>query len=344
MDEVIFAEMERRKRIRRITVLSILTLAILVIFFISMDTGYTKLSPSEVFKTLFGMGDEKQSLILFEFRLPRIIISILIGSGLAVSGCVLQGVTRNPLADPGILGITAGAGLLVVLFISFYPNSMDAPVLFLPFLALLGGGMAAALIYMLTYKKNEGLLPGRLLLNGIGVSAGISALMIVLMLKLNPRQFDFLAVWLAGSIWGTSWKHVLTLLPWILLLIPYVIFKSRSLDVLGFGDQLAAGLGMPVEKERLKLLAAAVFLAAASVSVSGGIGFIGLIGPHMAKRLIGTGHKYLIPASALTGSLLLIAADTIGRTVLQPSEIHAGIVVAIIGAPYFLFLLSRSKA
>ena len=340
MKEVLL--LEQRRRIRRITVLTSFVALILLTFIISLNTGFSRLTPLEVFQTLFGMGTEKQSLILFEFRLPRIIISILVGAGLAVSGCILQGVSRNALADPSILGITSGAGFVVVLFISFYPSTADAPAFLLPFLAMLGGGLTATLIYGLAYKRNEGLIPTRMILTGIAVSAGISAAMIVLMLKLNPRQFDLIAVWLAGRIWGTTWEYVLTLLPWIIILLSFVFYKVRILDVLTFGDKLAIGLGVPLEKERLKLLAAAVGLAAACVSVSGGIGFVGLIGPHLARRLIGPHHRYLIPASALAGALLLLLADTIGRVVLQPSEIHAGIVVAIIGAPYFLYLLARS--
>lgn len=338
-----FLLVEKKRRSRKLSVIAILAILIFITFIISMNTGFSRLSPTEVFQTFFGMGTEKQSLILFEFRLPRIVISILIGAGLAVSGCILQGVSRNALADPGILGITTGAGFVVVLFISFYPSTAAAPTFLLPFLALLGGMVTAALIYVLSYKKNEGLLPTRMILTGIGVAAGINALMIVLMLKLNPRQFELVAVWLAGRIWGTTWEYVLTLLPWIIILIGFVLYKARILDVLTFGDKLATGLGVSVEKERIKLVAVAVALAAACVSVSGAIGFVGLIGPHLARRLVGAHHQYLLPASALAGSLLLIIADTLGRVVLQPSEIHAGIVVAIIGAPYFLYLLAKSN-
>lgn len=344
MENILPLEAERKKKIRRITVLSILAILILLTFIISMNTGYSSLSPMEVIRTFFGMGTEKQSLILFEFRLPRIIVAILVGAGLAVSGCILQGISQNALADPGILGITTGAGLMVVLFVSFYPSNTAAPVLFLPFLALVGGSLTALLIYKLSYKKHHGLLPSRLILTGIAVAAGISALMTILTLRLTPQKYDFVAVWLAGTIWGTSWEFVLTLLPWIIVLFTFIFYKARILDVLNFGDKLATGLGVPVEKERLKLLAAAVGLAASCVSVSGGIAFIGLIGPHLARRLIGPHHQFLLPASALAGALLLLVADTLGRTIMQPSEIHAGIVVAIIGAPYFLYLLARSKA
>ncbi|WP_205138289.1 FecCD family ABC transporter permease [Virgibacillus halotolerans] len=326
------------------TVLSVFILLILLTLIISVNIGAIRLSPAELLQTLIGRGTAQQNLILFEFRLPRIVISILVGAGLAVSGCILQGISRNPLADPGILGITTGAGLTIVLCMTFYPPNQDIPVLLLPFLSLIGGVITAAIIYALSYKKQEGLLPNRLILTGIAVAAGISAIMMVISLRLPPEKYDVLAVWLAGRIWGTEWRFVLTLLPWIVILLPYVFSKARTMDALSFGDSLATSLGVPVEKERLKLLAVAVGLAASCVSVSGGIGFVGLIGPHLARRLIGSGHRLLLPASAIAGALLLIVADTIGKAILQPSEIPAGVIVAIIGAPYFLYLLSRSAA
>ncbi|MBM7601344.1 iron complex transport system permease protein [Virgibacillus halotolerans] len=335
---------DKKVKIRRMTVLSVFILLILLTLIISVNIGAIRLSPAELLQTLIGRGTAQQNLILFEFRLPRIVISILVGAGLAVSGCILQGISRNPLADPGILGITTGAGLTIVLCMTFYPPNQDIPVLLLPFLSLIGGVITAAIIYALSYKKQEGLLPNRLILTGIAVAAGISAIMMVISLRLPPEKYDVLAVWLAGRIWGTEWRFVLTLLPWIVILLPYVFSKARTMDALSFGDSLATSLGVPVEKERLKLLAVAVGLAASCVSVSGGIGFVGLIGPHLARRLIGSGHRLLLPASAIAGALLLIVADTIGKAILQPSEIPAGVIVAIIGAPYFLYLLSRSAA
>jgi len=328
---------------RNLLAIGILIALIVIAFIISMNTGYIKLSPLEVVRTLFGFGTDKQELILFEFRLPRIIISVLVGMGLAVSGCVLQGISRNALADPGILGINAGAGLAVMLFISFFPSTTATPVFLLPVLAFLGAGVTAVIIYSLAYKRQEGISPMRLLLTGVAVAAGISSIMIVLTLRLSPENYQFLANWLAGSIWGSNWKFVLSLLPWIIVLIPFVFSKARVLNVLNLGDLTATGLGASIEKERRILLAAAVGLAGASVSVSGGIGFVGLIGPHLARQLVGSKHQILIPVAALTGGLLVLIADTIGRWILQPSEIPAGIVVAVIGAPYFLYLLSRLK-
>ncbi|MGG3450592.1 FecCD family ABC transporter permease [Domibacillus aminovorans] len=339
-----FSPAETKRRKRSITTLSVFLVLIVVAFIISVNTGHIRLTPIELIRTLFGAGTDKQELVLFDFRLPRIIISVLVGAALAVSGCVMQGLSRNALADPGILGINAGAGLVVMLYVAFFPTQTVSSVLLLPVLAWLGAGLTAALIYVLSFKKGEGLLPTRLLLTGIAVAAGISAFTIVLTLRLSPEQYQFVATWMAGSIWGSNWKFVAALLPFIVILLPFVCYKARVLNILSLGDQMAVGLGTSVEKERLVLLAAAVGLAGSSVSVSGGIGFVGLIAPHLVRRLIGPKHQFLLPGSALAGALLVLVADTIGRWIIQPSEIPAGIVVAVIGAPYFLYLLARSKA
>lgn len=343
MDIVSATPGERRRRKKGILVMFVIGFLIVIAFLISMNTGYVRLAPMDVLRTLTGLGSDRQRLILFDLRLPRIVISMLIGAGLAVSGCVMQGISRNALADPGILGINAGAGLMVTLFISFYPSTAAAPVYLLPVLALAGAGMTAALIFSLAYKRHRGLSPTRLLFNGIAVAAGISSAMIVLTMRLSPENYQFVATWLAGSIWGANWSFVFSLLPWIIVLLPYVIYKAPIMNVLQMDVQTATGLGVPVAREQLKLLSAAVGLAASCVAVSGGIGFVGLIGPHLARQLVGPKHQLLLPASALAGSLLVITADTIGRWILQPMEVPTGIVVAVIGAPYFLYLLARSK-
>lgn len=330
------------KKQRRAGIIACIFIILLIILFlISLNTGVIRIDPVTVVKTIFGSGTPRDELLLFEFRLPRITIAMLIGMGLAVSGAVLQGIVKNPLADPGIIGINAGAGLTVMLFVSYFSTELGNSVFIMPVLAFAGAGAAAVIIYAFSYKKDEGVSPIRLILVGVAVAAGISALMIVLTLKLDPRTYDFVATWLAGSIWGSNWNFVLALLPWLLILIPFVYMKSRVLDVLNLGDHTAVSLGMDLEKERRILLAAAVGLAAASVSVSGGIGFVGLIAPHMTRRLVGNKHKYVIPICALVGAVLVLTADTIGRVILQPAEIPTGVVVAIIGAPYFLYLLAK---
>lgn len=336
---------QNQQNVRRKNFLIIATLIVLIVvtFVMSMNTGVIKLTPMEVIRTLFGQGDAQQQLILFQFRLPRIVIGVLVGMGLAIAGAVLQGISKNALADPGILGINAGAGLAVMLYISFFPTTKSVPVYLLPVLAFIGAGLTAVIIYTLSYKRHEGITPMRLILTGVAVAAGISSAMIVLTLRLTPENYQFVATWLAGSIWGSNWRFVLALLPWLLILLPFIYMKSRVLNILNLGEVTSIGLGASIEKERRWLLAASVGLAGASVSVSGGIGFVGLIAPHLARQLVGANHQFLLPTSALLGGFLVLLADTVGRSILEPSEIPAGIVVAVFGAPYFLFLLARLK-
>lgn len=334
----------KRKIATRNTVIVLGCAVLLMIsFVISMNTGYMKLSPGDTLRTFFGGGTDKENLILFDLRLPRIVISILIGSGLALSGCIIQGISRNALADPGLLGINAGAGLMVILYTIFFGAKSFMSIFTLPFLALIGAGITAILIYSLAYKRGEGIAPMRLILTGIAIQAGISALMTVLVIKLDDTQYNFIATWQAGSIWGNNWKFVLALLPWLMVLIPYALYKSRVLDVLNLGDDVAYSLGASVEYERRRLLTVAVALAAACVSVSGSFSFVGLIAPHLAKRLVGPKHSILLPTCAIVGAVLVSVADTIARVIMQPSEIPTGIMVAIIGAPYFLYLLANNR-
>ena len=334
---------ELRKRKKSYVVVAVLFAAIVLAFIWSMNTGFIRLSPFDLLRTLFGGGTAQQQLILFDFRLPRIVISILIGAGLAISGAILQALSRNDLADPGIIGINSGAGLVILIFVAFYSSATAAPAFLLPLLAWVGGGAAALFVFVLSYRKHQGLSTNRLILNGVALNSGISAVTIVLTLRINPEQYQFVATWMAGSIWGKNWTYVLALLPFILILLPFVFFKARTLNVLNLGPQLATGLGAFVSREQVVLLAAAVGLAGSCVAVSGSIGFVGLIAPHLARRLVGRRYQILLPATALTGSLLVLAADTLARWILQPTEIPTGIVVAVLGAPYFLYLLFRTR-
>ncbi|MNM56388.1 Iron-uptake system permease protein FeuC [compost metagenome] len=332
-------------RNRRMLVLSLafILLACAVIL-ISLNTGSIRLSPGDVLRTLTGSGTADQRLILFEYRLPRILISALAGIGLGVAGAVLQGVSRNALADPGILGLNAGAAFGLVVFVSFF-HSLKGPVsLMLPLFTFAGGTLVALLIVLLAYDRYRGLPPIRLILVGIAVEAGVSAVTLYLSLKLDEDTYAFAARWLAGSIWGRDWFSVWALLPWIAVLVPLVYYRSRTLDLFALGDETAAGLGSSAFRSRLLLLAAAVALSCASTSMAGGIGFIGLVSPHIARRLAGPQHRHFLPVAALTGLVVLVGADTIGRSLFQPNAIPAGVVVAAISGPYFLYLLLRTKS
>lgn len=330
---------------KNISVLAILACLIVSVFLISLNTGTFKIPPIDVLKSLIGLGSEEQSVILFEFRMPRMVIAILVGSALAISGAIMQGLSRNPLADPGIIGINAGAGLTVVVFVYFFFGKVGTGTLLsvftLPLFALVGALLAAVIIYTLAWKN--GVSSTRLILVGIAVAAGFGAVSLIFSMKMTSNDFRFATIWLAGSLWGTDWKFVLSALPWMLIFIPFAFCKAHVLNVMNLGDAAAVGLGLNVEKERRKLLFIAVCLAGASVAVAGGIGFIGLMAPHLARRLVGGKHQIMLPTAALIGTLLLLFADVISRSVLTTSEIPVGFVISIIGAPYFIYLLMRTK-
>jgi len=336
---------EAKKKKKLVGIIVLLIITILLMFFVSLSTGVIQIAPADVMKTLFNNGTARQELVLFDFRLPGILLALLIGAGLAISGVILQGITQNELADPGILGINTGAGLAVVLFIYFFKGQFDVTnsftIFIMPVAALIGAIVAALIIYALAWKR--GVNPIRLVLVGIGVNAGFAAFLTIFQLKMDPQDFRQATVWLTGDIWNASWNFVFALLPWILLLIPIALHKAHSLNVLNLGDDVASGLGTNVESERRLLLLIAVALAGASVAAGGGIAFLGLVVPHIARKIMGPLHQYIIPVSALIGALLLMVSDTIGKNLLAPTEIPVGIIVSLLSAPYFVYLLIRTK-
>ena len=260
---------------------------------------------------------------------------------LALSGAILQSITRNDLADPGIIGINSGAGVAVSIFFLFIPIQPGSFVYLLPLVAFVGALITAFFIYILSYNRETGLQPVRLILVGVGFSMALSGLMIVFISSADRQKVDFIANWMAGNIWGTDWPFILALLPWLIVLIPFTLYKANKLNLLNLNEPVAIGVGVAIEKERITLLLAAVALAASAVSVTGGIAFVGLMAPHIAKSLVGPRHQLFIPISILIGGWLLLFADTIGRNVIEPNGIPAGVVVALIGAPYFMYLLMR---
>lgn len=318
----------------------VLLLAVLMAILISVNSGYSNIPYSNVTASLLHPGAPAASVTLLQIRLPRIFLAVLCGMGLALSGCVLQSVTENPLADPGVLGINAGAGFTVMLFMTFFPALHIRTMVYQPLFAMAGGLVAAGILYRFS-KRNGKIIPSYLLLGGIGISAGFSSLMLIMAADMENSSYQLAARWLAGNIWGTSWYQVKALLPYLLLLIPQLLRKAGILDLLLLGEEASLALGVRVERERRILLVVAVALAASCISVSGGIGFIGLVAPHMARKFVGGRHHVLLPVSMLLGGLLLLIADTIGRSLFGIIEIPAGIVISVLAAPYFLILLRR---
>ncbi|MFC4778271.1 FecCD family ABC transporter permease [Paenibacillus sp. GCM10023252] len=323
-------------------ILLILAVLILATIVAGMGLGSAKLSYDRLIPTLLGHGTFKEEFVLYSLRLPRIFVTLLAGMALALSGAILQGITRNDLADPGIIGINSGAGVSIAVFFLFMPIDIGTFAFMIPLVAFVGAIGTTVLLYLLSYNKRlGGLQPISLVLNGVGFAFAFSGLMIVLISSADRTKVDFIAKWMAGNIWGTDWPFVLALLPWLLVLMPYAYWKANRLNLLGLSDAVAVGVGVSVNRERTMLLLTAVALAASAVSVTGGIAFIGLMAPHIARALVGPRFQLFMPVAILIGGWLLLLADTIGRNIPTSGGIPAGIIVSLIGAPYFMLLLLR---
>ncbi len=325
-----------RRTIPIFVILSLIGIGVLVT---SVSYGEFDITPIEVLQTILGIetDDSRHELVVWTFRLPRILVAFMVGAALSVSGTILQGITRNPLADPGILGVTSGASLAAVATIVWF----DVPISWLPFAAFGGAVIMAILIFLFAW--NGGSSPVRLILVGVGLSAVAGALTSLMIVFGEINQVQQATIWLAGSVYGRGWEHVRTITLWLAVLLPITILLARQLNTLGLGDDLAKGLGLRVEFQRITLMLLSVALAAIAVSVSGTVGFIGLVAPHITRRLVGPLHEGLVPTAALLGGVLLMFADLIGRWVISPSELPVGIVAAMIGAPYFAYLLYQTR-
>lgn len=307
----------------------------------SMGFGYSSLSFDRLLPVLLGHGTFKEEFVLFSVRLPRILVTLLSGMALALSGSILQSVTRNDLADPGIVGINSGAGVGISVFFLYFPIETGSFAYILPFVAFVGALITAILVYIFSCSRTRGLDPVRLVLVGVGFSMALSGIMIVIISSAERAKVDFIAKWIAGNIWGTDWPFIGALLPWLILLVPFTLFKSRQLNLLSLSEASAIGVGVHLERERLILILAAVAASASAVSVTGGIAFIGLMAPHIAKALVGPRNQLFIPVAVLLGGWLLLIADTIGRNLVDPDGIPAGVMASLLGVPYFAYLLLK---
>lgn len=310
-----------------------------VVLVTSISYGEYDITPLEVLQTIVGVetDDGRHELVVWTFRMPRILVAFMVGAALAVSGAILQGITRNPLADPGILGVTSGASLAAVAVIVWF----DVPIAWVAPAAFGGALIMATLIFALAWKG--GSAPVRLILVGVGLGAVATALTNLMIVFGEITQVQQATVWLAGSVYGRDWDHVRTIALWLAVLLPVSVLMARQLNTLNLGDDLARGLGLRVEIQRGLLLVVSVALAAVAVSVAGTVGFVGLVAPHITRRLVGPSHEALIPTAALLGGVLLMLSDLIGRWVIAPSELPVGVIAALIGAPYFIYLLYQTR-
>lgn len=314
------------------------------VFVISTGTGEMKISPLKVVQVFFGGGSDMDRLIIQSFRLPRIIVALMVGMALAAAGGILQGIIRNPLASPDIIGITGGASVAVVGFLAFFSdknNALTVSINWMPLAAFAGAAILAFLVYFLAYK--DGVSPIRLVLIGIGLASLMKALTTLMMVFGPIYQASQANIWITGTVYGSNWDNVAILVPWTLVFLVLAFILARNVNIQELGDDIAMGVGSTVQKYRFLLLMVSTALIGGAVAFGGGIGFVGLMAPHMARRMVGSAFGALLPAAALIGGILVMAADLIGRTLFSPLEIPAGVFTASIGAPYFIYLLFKTR-
>ena len=313
----------------------VITLSMMVLLFgLSIRLGTYTLSFEEIWAAF--QPNDKNYFTLMEYRLPRAVLAILLGGALAISGVLVQSVVRNPLASPDILGINNAAGLVAVSVLMFLPN---LAFYWMPIFAFLGGVLSFVILWIVCGFNFR---PIKMAIIGVALSALWAAISHYLMLT-NPVEINTAMLWLTGSLWGRSWSYLNVVLPWLVVLLPLPFIFCRDLDTLGLGENKASTLGVTVNKVQISVLVLAVALSTTAVAICGPIAFLGLVAPHLARRLVGGRHRTLLPAALIIGALLLQLSDILARVIAPPTELPAGILTAIIGAPYFFYLLMRTK-
>ena len=314
--------------------ISILALAAIVLY--SMKTGSIEISLKELIVGLIKNDSTGNVGIIKDIRLPRILCAVLIGASLGVAGTLLQSVMKNPLADPGITGISSGASLVAIIIMVFFPELNNVK----PIVSFIGGSFAAVMVYLIAYDK--GFSPIRIVLAGVAINSLLTS-MASIVTMFNGGAQNSINMWLSGSLATVTKSDVNILTVCTILGIALAFMSSKTCNLLALGDKTSKSLGVDTTKQTIIISAIAVFLASTSTGVGGVISFVGLIVPHIARFIIGSNHKYLIPFSAVLGSILLILADTLGRSIFKPYEVPVGLVMSVIGAPFFIYLLKRRK-
>lgn len=326
---------EKRKRIRAVLSFVIMTLGLVVLFFAAINIGSLKVSFGELMRGLFVQRIDTVATI-YDLRFPRIIISMLAGAAIAVSGVLFQAVLKNPLADPGIIGISSGASFAAVLITAFAPQLY----FFTPLVAFAGGAIAFLMVYCLSWKG--GLSPLRIILTGVAVDAFFTGLSSAFN-SMSGGNMSGVASIVEANITQKTWDDVTTLVPYVIAGLFLACLFIGECNLMSLEDKTARSLGLNVNATRIVISLIAVLLASISTAIAGAISFLGLIVPHIGRILVGSDHKALIPFSALAGAFTFLLADTIGRTIAAPYEVSAAVIMSVVGGPFFIILLRRSK-
>ncbi len=321
---------------RKIISFAAVAVALVVLFLFAVNTGSLQVSPGQLFGGLFIEYDPDVATV-YDLRFPRIFIAMVGGAATAVSGVLLQAVIRNPLADPGIIGINAGASFAAILITTFVPTLF----FFTPLFAFLGGLVAFGLVYALSWKG--GLSPLRIILVGAAVSAMFTGISSALDSGTGSSMSSVTSI-VNANITMKTWSDFWTLLGYAVVGLALAVCVWRRCDLLALSDKTARSIGVNVDRTRIFVSCIAVLLASISTAIIGPISFLGLIVPHIARLLVGSGHKWLIPFSIVLGAFCLLLADTIGRTIAAPYEISAAVIMSVIGGPAFILLLKRAGA
>jgi iron complex transport system permease protein len=312
---------------------------------ISTSVGQKYISIFRVIEVLFGNVQGGDSLIINTIRLPRTLVAFLVGASLGLSGAILQGVVKNPLAAPNIIGITDSGSVGALVFLTMFTdpknNSLTASIFYMPVFAFAGAFLSVLLVYFLAYKK--GVTPYRLILIGIAISGAAKALTSILIINGPVIFIKEAQLWITGTVYGTNWTHVRLLALWFLCVSIITLIYIRELNAQNLDDSISTGLGSSVEKNRFILMIISAALASGAVAVGGGIGFVGLIAPHICRKLTSSSYEYMTPLSALIGGIIVVLSDVAARTLFFPLDLPVGIFTAGIGAPFFIYLLVKNQ-
>lgn len=335
--------MRQRSFKRTVFILFILLIASVVLY---LSWGSYRITPLDTVNTLLGQGTKLQKTALFNIRIPRMLVGISVGVALSTAGALLQTITKNELADTGIIGINAGAALAAVIFISlktanYYSELGSLSVYVLPFMAIIGAGISAAIIYLLSSRNK--VRPKRLLLIGLGINAGLNAFITFFTFRGGVGDYNRVLVWTSGSLWGAGWSYAKIIIPLVALMFILTLLSYKKLDVLNLSDEHVVSLGLNINKERKKFLTYSVILAGSATAFAGNIGFIGLISPHIARELVGPYHKNFLLISAMISVIIIMFADAVSRNLFSPIEIPVGVTISIFGVPYFIYLMMKEK-